>query len=89
MVEAFVGEEIQLWASKPFFGERPVPVKEAFFESLGIVVRAEEKRLRVFDKEGNEILSPKEALERERTQRKELERKVAELELRLQERGQG
>ncbi len=80
VVEAFVGEAIQLWAGKPISGERPKPVKEAFLDSLGITVRADGKRVRMFDLEGNEILSLHEALAR-------LERKVADLERRLQERG--
>jgi hypothetical protein len=49
-------------------------------ETIGILVRPEGQKVRLFDFQGNEILSPSEALERERAKREELERKVAELE---------
>jgi hypothetical protein len=49
-------------------------------ETIGVLVRPEGQKMPLFDFEGNEILSPSEALERERAKREELERKVAELE---------
>jgi predicted RNase H-like nuclease (RuvC/YqgF family) len=52
-------------------------------ESLGVTVKVEGQRIRMFDKDGNEILSPREkiallqrALEEERAKREELERKL-------------
>ncbi len=87
VVEAFPGEPLQLWAGKPATGERPQPVKEVFLESLEITVRVDGKGVRLFDRDGNEILSPREALAQGRAKREELERRVAELERRLQEGG--
>jgi hypothetical protein len=80
VVEAFPEKPVRLWFGRPVLGERPTLVMEARLETLGIIVRAEGQTVRLFDLEGNEILSPSEALERERAKRKELERKVAELE---------
>lgn len=87
IVEAFPSRSICLWMCHPASGERPKSVSEAVIESLGIVVRAEGQKVRMFDREGNEILSLREALALERAKREELEQKVAELERRLQERG--
>jgi hypothetical protein len=57
-------------------------------ETIGVLVRPEGQKIRLFDFEGNEILSPSEALERERAKRQELERKVAELERLLAQRSE-
>jgi len=80
VVEAFPEKPARLWFARPISGERPVPVSEARLETIGVLVRPEGQKVRLFDFEGNEILSPSEALERERAKREELERKVAELE---------
>ena len=80
VVEAFPEKPARLWFARPVLGERPVPVAEARLETISILVRPEGQKVRLFDFQGNEILSPSEALERERAKREELERKVAELE---------
>lgn len=80
VVEAFPEKPARLWLARPTLGERPAPVSEARLETLGIIVRPEGQKIRLFDLEGNEILSPSEAVERERAKRQELEQKVAELE---------
>ena len=80
VVEAFPEKPAHLWFARPTLGERPAPVSEARLETLGIIVRPEGQKVRLFDLEGKEILSPSEALERERAKRQELEQKVAELE---------
>jgi len=86
VVEAFPEKPICLWFGHPVLGERPTLISEARSETLGIVVRAKWQTVRMFDFEGNEILSPSEALERERAKRQELERKIAELEQLLAQR---
>jgi len=83
VVEAPLNAPVQLWFSKPASGERPKSVTEATLESLGITVKVEGQRIRMFDKDGNEILPLREkiallqrALEEERAKREELERKL-------------
>jgi len=88
VIEAFPQKPARLWFAKPVLGERPSPVVEARLDTVGIVVRTEHQKIRLFDFEGNEILSPSEALERERAKRQELERKVAELERLLAQRSE-
>jgi len=88
VVEAFPEKPIRLWFARPISGERPVPVSETRLETIGILVRPEGQKVRLFDFEGNEILSPSEALERERAKRQELERKIAELEQLLAQRSE-
>jgi hypothetical protein len=98
VVEAPLNAPVQLWFSKPASGEKPKCVTEATLESLGVTFRAEETTVKVFDKEGKEILPPRlqlsmlreelrralEQLSQERAKREELERRVAELERKLQ-----
>jgi hypothetical protein len=98
VVEAPLNAPVQLWFSKPASGEKPKCVTEATLESLGVTFRAEETTVKVFDKEGKEILPPRlqlsmlreelrralEQLSQERAKREELERRVAELEQKLQ-----
>ncbi len=86
VVEAFPEKPARLWFAKPALGERPSPVSEARLETLEIIVRTQGLKTRLFDFEGNEILSPSEALERERAKRQELERRIAELEQLLAQR---
>ncbi len=80
VVEAFPEKPTRLWFARPIAGERPIPVSEARLETVGIFVRPEGQKVRLFDFEGNEILSPSEALERERAKGQELAQTVAELE---------
>ena len=98
VVEAPPNAPLQLWFSKPASGERPKPVTEATLESLGVTIRVERQRIRMFDKDGKEILSPKlqvqtlreelkqvlDQLVQERAKREELERRVAESQQKLQ-----
>jgi hypothetical protein len=83
VVEAPLNAPVQLWFSKPASGEKPKCVTEATLESLGVTVKVEGQRIRMFDKDGNEILPLREkiallqrALEEERAKREELERKL-------------
>lgn len=85
VVQTFPGKPARLWWCALHRGERPKSTEEAVLESLGLTVRAEGRRLRVFHREGQEVLPPHEALAQERARREELERQVAELERRLQE----
>ena len=80
VVEAFPEKPIRLWFARPISGERPVPVSETRLETIGVLVRPEGQKVRMFDFEGNEILSPSEALEQERAKRQELEHRIADLE---------
>ncbi len=86
IVEAIPSFPMRLWFCRLVEGEEMRQVREATLESLGVKVRVDEQKVRMVDLEGNEILSPKEALERERQRREELERRIAELEQRLKER---
>ncbi|MDW8029747.1 MAG: hypothetical protein RMK94_15310, partial [Armatimonadota bacterium] len=83
VVEAIPSLPMRLWFCNLAKGDEIRQVHEATLESLGIKVWIEGQKLRMFDREGNEILSPKEALEKERQKREELERQVAELERKL------
>ena len=101
VVEAPPNAPLQLWFSKPASGERPKAVTEATLESLGVTIRAEGMTLKMFDKDGKEILSPKlqvsllreelrqvlDQLAQEHAKREELERRVAKLEQKLQQGG--
>jgi len=85
VVEAQPNEPVQLWWCRPKESIRPQPVSEVKLESLSVTVRVEGQVIRMFDNEGNEILPPDKALERERAKREELERKLAELQAKLKE----
>jgi BMFP domain-containing protein YqiC len=50
-----------------------------------VKVVGEGQKIRMFDRAGNEILPLREMLEQERRRREELERRVAELEQKLQQ----
>ncbi|MCX7968469.1 MAG: Uma2 family endonuclease [Armatimonadetes bacterium] len=86
IVEAIPSLPMRLWFCSLAKGDEMRQVHEAMLESLGVKVWIEGQRLRLVDLEGNEILSPREALEKERQKREELERRVAELERKLQQR---
>ena len=85
VVEAQPNEPVQLWWCRPKESIRPQPVSEVKLESLSVTVRVEGQVIRMFDNEGNEILPPDKALERERAKREELERKLAEFQAKLKE----
>lgn len=91
VVEAQPGEPVQLWWCKPTESIRPKPVTEARLESLNITIKVEEQKIVACDSEGNPILPPDELvktlafdLQRERAKREELERKLAELQAKLE-----
>ncbi|MEZ8220759.1 Endonuclease, Uma2 family (restriction endonuclease fold) [Candidatus Fervidibacteria bacterium JGI MDM2 JNZ-1-D12] len=85
VVEAIPSYPMKLWFCRLAKGEEIRQVREAILESLDIKVWIDGQKVRMADLKGNEILSLKEALERERQKREELERRVAELEQRLKE----
>lgn len=85
VVEAISSLPLRLWFCRLAEGEEIRQVREALMESLRVKVWIEGGKLRMADFEGNEILSPREALERERKKREELEQRVAELERKLQQ----
>ncbi|MFN4179148.1 MAG: Uma2 family endonuclease [Armatimonadota bacterium] len=85
VVEAIPSLPLRLWFCRLAEGEEIRQVREVAMESLKVKVWVEGGKLRMADFEGNEILSPKEALERERQKREELEQRVAELERKLQQ----
>lgn len=66
VVEAIPSLPLRLWFCRLAEGEEIRQVREALMESLGVRVWIEGGKLRMADFEGNEILSPREALERER-----------------------
>ncbi len=88
VVEHFPNRPFQLWYGKPAAKERPRVVAEAVLTSLKLVVRPEGDRLRLFTLEGEEVLSPREVLTKERARREALEQLVAELSRRVAELGQ-
>jgi Uma2 family endonuclease len=85
VIQAFPEKPVRLWFCRPNFGELPSPVSEAVLETLGVKVVGEGQKIRMFDRAGNEILPLREMLEQERRKREELERRVAELEQKLQQ----
>jgi Uma2 family endonuclease len=85
VIQAFPEKPVRLWFCRPNFGELPSPVSEAVLETLGVKVVAQGQKIRMFDRAGNEILPLREMLEQERRKREELERRVAELEQKLQQ----
>jgi len=98
VVQAFPQKPVRLWFCRLNMGEMPTQVGEAKLETLGITVKAEGSTLRVFDPHGKAVLPPrshvsllqeelertKALLEEERRKREELERRVAELERKLE-----
>jgi len=85
VIQAFPERAFRLWFCRPNFGELPSPVSEAVLETLGVKVVAQGQKIRMFDRAGNEILPLREMLEQEHRKREELERRVAELEQKLQQ----
>ncbi len=88
VVENLPDRPMQLWYGKAVAKERPRTVPEAVLTSLKLLVRPEKERLRLFTLEGEEVLSPRELLAKERARREALEQLVAELSRRVAELGQ-
>jgi Uma2 family endonuclease len=85
VIQAFPEKPVRLWFCRPNLSELPSPVSDAVLETLGVKVVGEGQKIRMFDRAGNEILPLREMLEQERRKREELERRVAELEQKLQQ----
>jgi chromosome segregation ATPase len=71
VIQAFPEKAVRLWFCRPNLGELPSPANEAVLETLGVKVLAQGQKVRMFDREGKEILPPMEMLERERQQREQ------------------
>jgi len=59
VVEAIPSYPTRLWFCRLNLGETPTHVNEAKLETLGIKVKTDEGKLRIFDVHGKEILPPK------------------------------
>ena len=62
VIQAFPEKPVRLWFCRPNLGELPSPVSEAVLETLGVKVLAQGQKVRMFDREGKEILPLREAL---------------------------
>jgi Uma2 family endonuclease len=71
VIQAFPEKPIRLWFCRPNLGELPSPANEAVLETLGVKVLAQGQKVRMFDRDGKEIMPLREALERERQQREQ------------------
>jgi len=71
VIQALPEKPVGIWFCRPNLGERPNALDEAFLETLGVKVVAQGQKVRMFDREGNEILPLREMLERERQQREQ------------------
>jgi len=83
---AVVFKAHRLWKASAWFYQVPEDghaLDAIVSETLGVKVVAEGQKIRMFDRAGNEILSLREMLERERRKREELERRFSELEQKL------
>ncbi|MCS3920352.1 Uma2 family endonuclease [Fervidibacter sacchari] len=78
VIQAFPEKPVRLWFCHPNLGELPRPVNEAVLQTLGLRVLVQGQKVRIFDREGNEILPLREAVERERQQWKEVEQRLIE-----------
>ncbi len=78
VIQAFAEKPVWLWFCRPNLGERPNSVDEAVLETLGVKVSVQEGKVRMFDREGKEIVPLREAVERERQQWKEAEQRLIE-----------
>jgi len=83
VIQAFPEKPVGLWFCRPNLGERPNSVDEVVLETLGVKVVAQGQKVRMFDREGKEILPLREALERERQQREQERQQWKEIEQRL------
>ncbi|MFA0740067.1 MAG: hypothetical protein DFNUSKGM_000164 [Candidatus Fervidibacter sacchari] len=79
VIQAFPEKPVRLWFCHPNLGELPRPVNEAVLQTLGLRVLVQGQKVRIFDREGNEILPLREAVERERQQWKEVEQRLIEV----------
>jgi len=78
VIQAFPEKPVWLWSCHPNLGERPNSVEEAVLETLGVRVIAQGQKVRMFDREGNEIVPLREMLKRERQKWKEAEQRLIE-----------
>ena len=78
VIQAFPEKPVRLWFCHPKFDELPCPVNEAVLETLGVKVLVQGQKVQIFNREGNEILPLREAVERERQQWKEVEQRLIE-----------
>jgi chromosome segregation ATPase len=62
VIRATPEEPFWLWFCRPNLGERPNSVDEAVLETLGVKVSVQGQKVRMFDREGKEILPLREAL---------------------------
>jgi Uma2 family endonuclease len=85
VIQAFPEKPVRLWFCRPNLGELPSPASEAVLETLGVKVLAQGQKVRMFDRDGKEIMPLREALERERQQREQERQQWKEIEQRLME----
>jgi len=85
VIQAFPEKAVRLWFCRPNLGELPSPVGEAVLETLGVKVSVQGQKVRMFDRDGKEIMPLREALERERQQREQERQQWKEIEQRLME----
>jgi Uma2 family endonuclease len=85
VIQAFPEKPIRLWFCRPNLGELPSPVGEAILETLGVKVSVQGQKVRMFDRDGKEIMPLREALEWERQQREQERQQWKEIEQRLME----
>jgi Uma2 family endonuclease len=78
VIRATPEEPFWLWFCRPNLGERPNSVDEAVLETLGVKVSVQGQKVRMFDREGKEIVPLREAVEWERQQWKEAEQQLIE-----------
>jgi Uma2 family endonuclease len=85
VIQAFPEKPVRLWFCRPNLGELPSPANEAVLETLGVKVSVQGQKVRIFDRDGKEIMPLREALERERQQREQERQQWKEIEQRLME----
>jgi len=83
VIQAFPEKPVRLWFCRPNLGELPSPANEAVLETLGVKVLAQGQKVRMFDRDGKEIMPLREALERERQQREQERQRWKEIKQRL------
>jgi Uma2 family endonuclease len=85
VIQAFPERAFRLWFCRPNLGELPSPANEAVLETLGVKVSVQGQKVRMFDRDGKEIMPLREALEWERQQREQERQQWKEIEQRLME----
>jgi len=78
VIQALPEKPVGLWFCRLNLGERPKSVDDAVLETLGVKVIAQGQKIRMFDREGNEIVPLREMLKRERQKWKEAEQRLIE-----------